>query len=59
VSSEGRKRRKREKVIQFLMSIETTSVSENISLERRELLEYIQRLEKRVAQIRAYPDGNE
>ncbi len=41
------------------MPIETTSAPEDITPAWRELREYTQRLEKRVAQIRAYPDGNE
>ena len=41
------------------MSIEYTSDCENNSPERRDLLEYAQRLRKRVGQIHDYPDGNE
>lgn len=41
------------------MPIETTPAPEDISPAWRESLEYTQRLEKRIAQIHAYPDGNE
>lgn len=41
------------------MSIENTPAPEDISPAWRELLEYTQRFEKRIAQIHACPDGNE
>lgn len=59
MSSEIRKRRKREKVTHPFMTLEDSFSHQDLSSERRDQLEYAARLKKRVAQIHNYPDGNE